>query len=156
MITHKEHDDLFTEVRLRITYVLVEESTKDGVLSTLFLSHSVMETDWVFYSSQRDIKSRKDQHTLRHLLLVLQQWDWGWERDQKPKQEYRNLQHSNAQAAKSLKTWTGRMRRWYGFECVWDVALNVWRFGVPLLSSMCWFGCIYSPNHPYSCWSWMG
>jgi hypothetical protein len=40
----QEHDDLFTEVRLRSTYVLVQESTKDGSLSTLSLSQSVMET----------------------------------------------------------------------------------------------------------------
>jgi hypothetical protein len=155
MIKHKEHDNLFTEVRLWSTYVPVEESTKDGVLSTLFLSHSVMETDWVFFSSQRDIKSRKDQHTLRHLLLVLQQWDWG---ESDIENQNKSTITCNTQMHKplSLKTRTGQMRRWYGFECVWDVALNVWRFGVPLVSSMRWFGGIYSPNHPYSRWSWMG
>jgi hypothetical protein len=31
-------------------------------------------------------------------------------------------------------------------ECLGGVAINVWRFGVALVSSMCLFGCIYSPT----------
>jgi hypothetical protein len=31
-----------------------------------------------------------------------------------------------------------------------DVALNVWRFGVALVSSMCWLGVFITPNNPNS------
>jgi hypothetical protein len=27
--------------------------------------------------------------------------------------------------------------------------MNVWMFGVAPVSSVCWLGCIYSPNHPH-------
>jgi hypothetical protein len=31
--------------------------------------------------------------------------------------------------------------------------MNVWMFGVALVSSMCWFGCIFiAPITPYSHW----
>jgi hypothetical protein len=40
-IKHKEHDDLFPEVRFRRTYVLVDESTKDESLSNFSPSQTV-------------------------------------------------------------------------------------------------------------------
>jgi hypothetical protein len=43
------HVDLFPEVTLRRMYVLIEESTQDGSLSTLSLSQSFMETGWIFH-----------------------------------------------------------------------------------------------------------
>jgi hypothetical protein len=33
-------------------------------------------------------------------------------------------------------------------ECVGVVALVIAMFGVTLVSSMCWLGCIYSPQQP--------
>jgi hypothetical protein len=39
----------------------------------------VAKIDWVFFSFPGDTKSRKDNHTLRCLLLALQVKEWGWE-----------------------------------------------------------------------------
>jgi hypothetical protein len=40
----KDKGDLFLDVQLRRVYVPIEDSTKDGSLSTLSLSYTVMKT----------------------------------------------------------------------------------------------------------------
>jgi hypothetical protein len=45
------------------------------------------------------------------------------------------------------------MRHLKAIECLEVVALSVVMFGVALVSSMCWLGCIYRPTTPYSHWS---
>jgi hypothetical protein len=42
------------------------------------------------------------------------------------------------------------MRRLWGFECLGDVAINVWMFGVAFVSLLCWLVCIYGAPDPYS------
>jgi hypothetical protein len=49
--------DLFPEVRLWRTYVPIEESTKDGSLSTLSFSQTVTKIDGVFFPISKDNKS---------------------------------------------------------------------------------------------------
>jgi hypothetical protein len=45
---HKDTGHLFSEVQLRRVYAHVKEFTKDGSLSTISLSHTVMEIGLVF------------------------------------------------------------------------------------------------------------
>jgi hypothetical protein len=71
------------------------------------------------------------------------------------KNQNKSIRTCNTQKHKALSLSNSNRldRRLRGFECMTDVALNVWRFGVALLSSMCWLGVFITPNNPYSCWS---
>jgi hypothetical protein len=66
-----------------------------------------------------DNKSRKDHHTKNRVsCFTLQQWEWGESESENSNQDHKNLQHSNEQAAKSLKL--------KSIGCDAYMALNVW------------------------------
>jgi hypothetical protein len=69
---HKGHDDLFYRGSALEGLVPVEESTKDGSLSTLSLSLPITKDRRALLLLKDHLRPRKDHHTLRCLLLALQ------------------------------------------------------------------------------------
>jgi hypothetical protein len=63
----------FTEVRFTNNLIPVEESTKDGSVSTLSLSPTVTKTDECsFFFVNKRLKSPQGNHKYKGLLLALQ------------------------------------------------------------------------------------
>jgi hypothetical protein len=73
-----------------------------------------------FPSLHRDTNTHKDLHTKNGVsCLTLQQWEWGRESEnESSNQDHKNLQNSNALAAKSLKL--------KSIKCGVYMALNAW------------------------------
>ena len=71
-ISTRDMGDLFYRGSPLEGLVPVEESTKDGSLSTLSLSPSITKDRRALLLLKDHLRPRKDHHTLRCLLLALQ------------------------------------------------------------------------------------
>jgi hypothetical protein len=76
----------------------------------------------------------------------------GESESENPNQEHKIMQHSRAQALKLLITQNQSNPRLYDFGVLGVIALEVYDFGVALVSSMCWLGVFIAPNHSNSRW----
>ena len=72
VINTKDTGDLFYRGSALEGLVPVEESTKDGSLSTLSLSPPITQDRRALLLLKDHLRPRKDHHTLRCLLLALQ------------------------------------------------------------------------------------
>jgi hypothetical protein len=148
MINTNEHGDLFPEVPPQRMYVPVEDVTKTGSLSTLpSLKRSRRPVELLHLITRTLSPSRAYTQSFRSLLprFTTMRIE-GESESENPNQEHKRMQHSRAQALKLLITQNQSNPRLYGFGVLGVIALEVYDFGVALVSSMCWLGGIYSPQ----------
>jgi hypothetical protein len=115
------------------------------------LSSDHLDRGWLSFLKSRDWSLHEDLHTNSESLAIFYK-NKNESVSEKETQEHKNhinkFKNNSPQGTNNSKTQISWMRNLGGFEWLRVIAINVWMFGVALVSSICWFGCIYSPNHP--------